>query len=376
MREKIPFFIFSIVFSVLTIYAQRSQPIKDYPFSLGSRIANAPVSFMTYLEKTFWPHDLAVIYPFSEQLPLWQVAGATLLILVISAAVIVAVKRLPYLFTGWLWYFVTILPVIGIIQVGDPMADRYIYLPSIGIYMMLAWGVPSLIKNEEIRKKILFPAAIAILAILAVSTWRQCGYWENSASLFNHALQVTKDNYLAYNARGVIYAKSGRYQSAIEDFGETIRLQPAYANAYYNRGLAYANSGQYEHAIRDYNETSKLQPGFADIYFFRGTAYGELGQYQPAIESYNEAIRLRPDYIFAYYNRGVAYGKLHQFQRSVNDFNETIRLKQDYADAYNGRGIAYLSLGDKKLGCPDARKACELGNCRALELAIGKGDCR
>ena len=114
---------------------------------------------MTYLEKTFWPHDLAVFYPFSDQLPLWQVLGASLLILVISAAVIVMIKRLPYLFVGWLWFAITILPVIGIIQVGNyAMADRYHYLPSIGIAVMLAWGIPSLIKSEDIRKKILFPA--------------------------------------------------------------------------------------------------------------------------------------------------------------------------------------------------------------------------
>jgi len=139
--KKYLFLSFSAVFSILTYYAQHKPSIKDYPFSLGSRIANAPVSFMTYLEKTFWPHNLAVVYPFSEQLPVWQVMGAALLIIFISAAVIATVKRLPYLFVGWLWYVITILPVIGIIQVGDPMADRYIYLPSIGITIMLVWGV-------------------------------------------------------------------------------------------------------------------------------------------------------------------------------------------------------------------------------------------
>ena len=128
--------------------------------------------------------------------------GATFLIIIISAAVIVMAKRLPYLFVGWLWYAITIAPVIGIIQIsGTPyaMADRYHYLPSIGIAVMLAWGIPLLFKNEEIRKKILFPAGIAFLTIMAVLTWQQCGYWKNSITLFNHALQVTKDNYLAHN---------------------------------------------------------------------------------------------------------------------------------------------------------------------------------
>ena len=342
LREKIPFFIFSAVFSILTYYAQHKPSIKDYPFSLGSRIANAPVSFMTYLEKTFWPHNLAVVYPFSEQLPVWQVMGAALLIIFISAAVIATVKRLPYLFVGWLWYVITILPVIGIIQVGDPMADRYIYLPSIGITIMLVWGVPSFIKSEEIRKKILFPVGIAILAILAVLTWQQCSYWKSSIALFNHALHVTKNNYLAYNARGVIYAKFGQYQQAIEDFNEAIRLQLVYANAYYNRGLAYANSGQYQRAIEDYNEEIRLQPVYADTYYYRGNAYANSGQYQQAIEDYNAAIRLNPD----------------------------------YGEVYNNRGVAYFIQGNKELGCRDAQKACELGKCKILEMAKGKGDCR
>ena len=201
--EKIPFFALSAVFSIITLYNPNQSDTSLKVFSLGSRLANAPVSFMTYLEKTFVPNDMAAFYPFSDQLPAWQVFGTTFLIIVISAAFIVMAKRLPYLFVGWLWYVITLLPVTGIIQISSAapysMADRYHYLPSIGIAVMLAWGIPFLIKHEDTRKKILFPAAIACFAILAVLTWQQCGYWKNSTELFNHALQVTKDNALAHN---------------------------------------------------------------------------------------------------------------------------------------------------------------------------------
>ncbi len=201
--EKIPFFILSAVLVIITLYNPNQQETSLKAFSLISRLANAPVAFVTYLEKTFWPHDMAIFYPFSDQLPVWQVLGATILIIVISAAVIVMAKRLPYLFVGWMWYAITLLPVIGIIQISltapYSMADRYHYLPSIGIAVMLAWGIPLLIKREDMRKKILFPAAIAALAIMAVLTWKQCGYWKNSIELFNHALQVTKDNDMAHN---------------------------------------------------------------------------------------------------------------------------------------------------------------------------------
>lgn len=251
-----------MVFSIITLYAQssgKSASIKDYPFSLSSRLANTPVSFVSYLEKTFWPHDLAVFYPFSDQLPIWQVLGASLLILIVSASVIVLVKRLPYLFVGWLWYAVTLLPVIRIIQIGKhAMADRYHYLPSIGISVMLAWGVPSLIKNEDVRKKILFPAGIAALFILSVLTWQQCGYWKNSIELFNHTLQVTRDNAVAHYNRGVAYYDVGQYQLAIEDFNEAVRLKPDYADAYYGRRAAYLSDGNNYFGCRDAQKACAL----------------------------------------------------------------------------------------------------------------------
>ncbi len=160
LKEKTPFFILSAVFSMTTIYTQYDPFIKYFP--LDSRIKNATVSFVTYLEKTFWPHDMAVFYPFPAQIPLWQILGSTLLMIAISAAVILMARRLPYLLVGWFWYVITLLPVIGIIQSGDQaIADRYHYLPSIGIAVMLAWGMPLLFPREDTRKRILFPAGTA-----------------------------------------------------------------------------------------------------------------------------------------------------------------------------------------------------------------------
>jgi hypothetical protein len=326
---------------IITLLFKHNPTAKYFP--LGSRIANASVSFVTYLEKTFWPQDMAVFYPFPTQIPVWQVIGSSLLILVISITVIVMIKRLPYLFVGWLWYAITLAPVIGIIQNGEQaMADRFHYLPSVGIAFMLAWGVPLLFPRADMRKKILFPAGVAFITILSFITWQQCGYWKNSLDLFNHALLVTKDNYLAHNNRGSAYDKLGQYQNAIEDFNKTIRLKPDYALVYYNRG----------------------------------TVYGELGQYQQAIGDFDKAIHLKPDDAKAYNNRGFIYVKFGQYQRAIEDFNKAIRLKQDYADAYNNRGFAYLMPGNNMLGCRDVQKACALGNCKALEWAKDKGICR
>ena len=343
LKEKLPFFILSAFFSIITLHAQYNPSIERLSFPLTSRLANAPVAFMTYLEKTFWPHDMAVFYPFPYQIPLWQVLGATFLILIISVAVILRMKRLPYLFVGWLWYTITILPVIGIIQIADfAMADRYHYLPSIGIAIGLAWGIPLLIKNKVLRKNILFPVSIASIAILSVLTWQQCGYWKNSIKLFSHALQITKDNYVAHN----------------------------------NLGLALFDEGKIKEAMYHYHEAIRMNPDYADFYNNRGIGYFGLDKPQSAIEDYNKAIILNPNHAAACYNRGIAYVKLGQYQRAFEDLNEAIRLKPDFADAYNNRAIIYLNQGNMETGCHDAQKACTLGNCKLLDAAKGRGTCR
>jgi hypothetical protein len=272
LKEKTPFFILSAFCSFSTVYAQFKPSVRYY--SLGSRIANAPVSFVTYLEKTFWPHDLTFFYPFSDQLRLWQVLGSVLLILVMSTAIILAVKRLPYLFVGWFWYAITIAPVIGIIQIGDHvMADRYTYLPSVGIAVMLAWGISSLIKSEDLRKKILFPSGIAVLAIIAVLTWKQCSYWKNSIELFKQALQVTEANYKAHANLGLALFNEGKIEEAIDHYNQAIRIEPNYNQAYYNRGTIYTKLGQYQRAIKDYNEAIRIKPDYSISYNNRGAAY-------------------------------------------------------------------------------------------------------
>lgn len=275
LKEKGLLFICSAIFSIITLHVQDSSLSVEH--SLYSRIANAPVAFMGYVEKIFWPHNLAVFYPFPDQLDAWLVIGTTLLIIVISAAAVVMVKRWPYFFVGWLWYLVTILPVIGIIPVGDPMADRYVYLPSIGIAIILAWGIPCFIKTSQIKNKILFPAGIFSLAVLAFLSWNQTGFWENSVKLFNHTLEVTKNNPLAQNARAFAYAKIGQPKRAIEDYNEAIRLQPDYAIAYHNRGVNYANLGQYQLAVEDFNTAISLQPHDAASYYNRGIVFIKQG---------------------------------------------------------------------------------------------------
>jgi tetratricopeptide (TPR) repeat protein len=345
LLEKVPFICLTIASSIIAFWAQNKggsvAPVNLLPFSM--RGSNTVISYVAYLEKIFRPVNLAVFYPYDFFLPLWKVSISVTVLIIITLAVLYYIRKLPFLFVGWFWYVGTLIPVIGLAQAGrQGMADRYTYLPSIGMAIVLAWGIPSLIKSENIRKKILFPAAIIILAIMSVLTQQQCGYWKNSIELFSHALRVTKNNYVAHSYLASALVKEGKTDGAIYHYNKAININHSYAEDHNNRGSVYAN----------------------------------LGQHQQAIKDYNEAIRLKPDYAGAYFNRGTSYGITGQYQLAIEDFNEAIRLKSDYADAYNNRGLVYLNLGNRELSCSDARKSCVLGVCKTLEIAYGRGLCR
>ncbi len=339
LKEKMPFFLLSTAFSIWTLSIW-NDPTAAKNMPLNFHLSNAVIAMITYLQKIFWPHDMHLFHPFSEQLPLWQVGGATALIFVISIAVIMLAKRFPYFLTGWLWYAVALLPVLGITKSGVYwMHEHYTYLPSIGIGIMLGWGIPIL----KIRKKVLFPAGIVFLAMMAVISWHECRYWKNSITLFSHAIKIVeKDKYLAY----------------------------------YNRARAYDSKGFYQSAIRDYDTVINLKPDFPSSYHGRGTSYGKMGQYDEAIRDFNKAISLSPNDAEVYNNRGIVYTNLNLHSMAINDFDKAISLKENYDNLYINRATVYFIKGDKVAACRDIKKACKLGNCKKLKVAQDSGYCR
>ena len=341
--EKAPFFIFITLSIGLTLWSQRTGIASLDRLPIVDRAMNAILSYLYYIDKFVYPVDLAVFYPYPNYVSLWQVSVASLLLFGISIAVIYTSKKAPFFFVGWFWYLGTMVPVIGLVQVGNQaMADRYTYLPSIGIAIMLAWGVPHLFRSEDIRRRVLLPTGSATIATLVFLSWMQCGYWENSISLFSHTLNVTKNNYSIHNNIALPLSKEGKINEAIYHYNEAIRLNPNYAEAYNNRG----------------------------------TLYGKIRQYQLAIKDFNKAINLYPNYAEAHYNKGLTYFMSGQYQSAIKYYNKAITLKSDYADAYSNRAVAYFKKGDRNLGCLDAQKACELGNCKILKSAKDKGYCR
>jgi tetratricopeptide (TPR) repeat protein len=377
--EKIPFMILTVFFSVLAFEAEKKagaiSTTEGLP--LAVRGTNAIVSYVAYLQKTFWPFDLTVFYPYDFFIPLWQVIISGIILISITGAVLYSVRTLPFLFTGWFWYLGTLVPVIGLVQVGKhAMADRYTYLPSIGIAIILAWGIPLLLKNKIIRKKVLCPAAFAVLLVLSVLTWNQCGYWKSNVTLFNHAAKVTgKDS--EGHPIGAAFTELGQYQyqKEISEYNKAIRMNPDNHLAYFSRAIAFARLGQYHNAIRDYNAVIRLKPDYFEAYNNRGNIYGQHGQYQLAIEDFGKTIEINPNHARAYNNRGLAYSGLGLYDKALGNFNKAIGLQPDYAGAYNNRADAHMKLGNKNSACADAKKACELRNCATLQAARGKGLC-
>jgi tetratricopeptide (TPR) repeat protein len=342
--EKVPFFALSAVSSVITFLAQRSSGavtgIDALP--LGNRIANVFLSYATYIGKMFWPQNLAVFYPFNtDRFAFWQVVMCVLLLLVISIFVIRFRQKHRYLPVGWFWFVGTLIPVIGLVQSGvQSYADRYTYISYIGLFIMIAWGLPELLSRWPQRKIALGLSMVIVLTTLGICAHQQVSFWNNSFTLSSHAIEVTQNNYVAYNSRGASYNSIGRYQDAIEDYKQAIRINPDYAEAHYNLGIAY----------------------------------GELGRNQQAIDSFKQAIRLKQAARFklglaeAHYNLGIIYGKLGRDQEAIESFKQAIKIKPDYAEAHCILGAAYLEIGDKEsaveeykiLKTLDAEKANEL----------------
>jgi hypothetical protein len=313
--EKIPLIILSGVLGSLTFFAERgvgALPSLD-SFPLGVRIANALVSYMSYIIKMIWPLHLTVFYPHPGMPPWWQVVGALLLLGVISIFVIKRARQHPYLPVGWLWYLGTLVPVIGLIQVGGhSMADRYTYVPLIGLFIILSWGIPYLLKRFTYKKIICSTLAGLWLLFLFVNTHVQVLHWRNSITLFTHALNVTSDNYLAHNNLAYALAQKGDLEGAIRHISEALRIKPNYIEPHYNLGAVLARQGKLEEAIKEFLWVLERDPNSAGANYNLGLALTELARYEEAIPHFVKALEAKPDYAEARRNLQAVLQKLEQ----------------------------------------------------------------
>jgi len=346
--EKIPLFVLAAMSSAMTFYAQNHGgavvSLEDIP--IQARMANALISYVYYIFKMIYPSKLAVLYPHPEILPWWRISGACLLLLSISFSAIRVIKQSPYFAVGWLWYLGTLVPVIGLVQVGNQsMADRYTYVPLIGIFIIIAWGVPELLAQWRYRKVWLAASATAVLAILTATTWKQVGAWENSLTLFERTLKITSNNYLPHNNLGVALDEQGRTAEAIAHYLQALRIKPDYVDAYYNLGNALGKQGRTAEAIAHYLRALRINPDYVGAHYNLGNALGKQGRTAEAIAHYLEALRINPDFEDAHYNLGNALGKQGRTAEAIEHYLQALRIRPDFEKAHNNLGIALGEQG-------------------------------
>lgn len=368
--EKVPFFAMSAVISLVTIYTQHKggamASVKTLPFSF--RAINSLWSYVVYMGKMIWPIHLAVIYPIPSTLTIVQGLFSGLLLAGTTAVAFRYAKKHPYFLTGWLWYLITLIPVIGLVQVGrQSMADRYTYIPFIGLFIMIAWGLQITAGDNRYRRTAVTAIAGIMLLILSACTWLQIGYWKDSITLFSHAIKTVPDNDTAHELIGYAKAQKGMLDEAAYHYSEALRISPDYeraltglgnvlvkqgkikeainytnralllnpdsSEAHFNMGFALIKQGRDKEAVRHYFEGLRSDPDNAEIHFILGVTLATQGQLDEGIRHFSEALRITPEFAEAHYSMGVALLRQGKFDESIRHFSEALRIKPDFAEA-------------------------------------------
>jgi protein O-mannosyl-transferase len=346
--EKIPLFILAAIVGIVTFLSSfhGDVTISIDKLPLTDRLANAVVSYAKYLGKMFWPENLAVFYPYPKEFGLFQIIGAVLLLSVLSCLAIFSARKYRYVLMGWLWYLGTLVPVIGLIQVGkQAMADRYAYISMIGLSIIIAWGIPDLLRGWQQRRIVFAITSGAVILGLMICTVLQVQRWQNGVTLFEHALRVTEMNSRAHYNLGISLTDLGKYDEAIYHFSYAIRLEPEYAALYSHMGVALAGQGKTEEAIAYYNEALRRKRDDETTHNNLGVALAGKGMLDEAILHFQEALRLRPDYVYASRNMGGALAGLGKTEEAIGYYERALKIDGDSAVTHNNLGVALASLG-------------------------------
>ena len=320
LLEKIPLLLLAIGLSIATFYFQKiAGAVKSLDvFPLQARLANAMVSYFDYLGKMIWPSGLSILYPHpGNNLSTWQVILCGMALAGITIFSIRLIRKVPYFAVGWFWYVGTLIPVIGVVQVGgQAMADRYAYIPLIGVFIILSWGVPELISKWRFKGNVLSISAAIIIPILLVTTWGQVNHWKNSITLFKHTIEVTDKKYpnfaIIHNNLGTALFAGGKNEEAISHYMKAINLKSNHTLAHYNLGIALFANGKAEKAISHYNMAIKLNPDFTNAHYNLGVVLLQKGEIKEAANYFREALKLKPDFVAARDNLKLSLLRLQE----------------------------------------------------------------
>ena len=351
--EKIPLFVLAGTSCVITLIAQKKGEalglLDTYP--LAMRMANAVISYVRYLQKLIWPHDLAILYPYPAALKVWQIFGACALLGFITFLSIRYRKRFPWLFVGWFWYAGTLLPVIGLVQVGvQAMADRYTYIPLIGAFVILSWGTIELFGNWRYRKMALIAIATVFFSAQISSARTQVSFWKNSIRLFEHTLRVTAGNYVIHNNLGFELALHGQKDKALKHYSAALRINPGFELAHINYGSTLFAQGKVEESLAYNQALLKIRPDFAGVHYNFGILLLKTGRIDEAIVHFHEALRLKPENAEAFNCLGAAMVAKGKVEEAIAHFKAALQIKPDLADAQNNLKnlSAYIQADIKK----------------------------
>jgi tetratricopeptide (TPR) repeat protein len=348
VMEKIPFFALAAASCWMTIHAQQGKgavgSLERFPIVV--RVANALVSYVKYIAKTIWPENLAAYYPHPGMASWGWVLGTSLLLVVVSIMAIRTIRQWPWFIAGWLWYLGTLVPVIGLVQVGaQAMADRYTYVPLIGLFIIIAWGCPELIAGWRNKKKLLALAGTFLLITLMVSSWFQVQHWKNSGTLYEHALDVTKNNYFAHDGMGLFLAGQGKNDEAIHQYSEALRIRPDFAEAHNHLGNAYKIQGIPGEAMDHYKEALRIKPEYAEAYYNLGHILAGRGKIADAVKQYSTALKFRPEYPEVHYHLGSALMNQGKIDEAIAHYFKALNNRPNDAKIYNQIGYAFVING-------------------------------
>jgi tetratricopeptide (TPR) repeat protein len=355
IREKIPFVVLSLIGTVVAFFAQRAsgavQPLSRT--SLGLRVENALISYTVYIGKFFWPSSLSVFYPYPSGYSVLEIAAAVVVLAGISVLALRLSRSYPYLAVGWLWYVVTLAPVSGLVQLGGhARADRYVYVPMVGLAIMLVWGAADLVR----RRRQLLPVGVAAasLACLACATvsWAQARHWESSETLFRHALEAAPDNnYVAHHNLGLYLVNvPGRLQEAINEFQTAVNMYPLNAPWHSNLGLALAKMpGHMPQAMAELQEAVRLDPTLPQAHNNLGLVLMEVpGRLPDAIAEFQAALHIDPEYPDARANLAQAFSKTPEHMaEGIAELQRAAAASPDDAAAHDNLGVALSNIPEK-----------------------------
>jgi tetratricopeptide (TPR) repeat protein len=347
--EKVPLCVVSLGAAVLAVVTgQRSGALADtIAVPIGLRVENALVAYMSYIGKLLWPARLEYFYPYPGSVSPWRVAAAVVVVSGLSLAAVWARRSYLYVSGGWLWFLGTLLPVIGLVQAGDQsMADRYSYVSFIGLFVIIAWGVPDLLQRWRYRDRMLAIGASAVIAAMMVLAWKQVGYWRNGWTLAAHALAVDPDNFLAHVNMGMAAERDGQLADAMAHYMASLRLNPDRPEAHNDLGVLLARQGKMDEALVQYQAALRAEPNHVAAHANLGAALAAQNRLAEAIAEYREALRLDPEFAPAHYNLGVAWARQGNAAEAIKSFTEATRLQPDDAAAYYNLGIALAYAGN------------------------------